>query len=103
MRSGDWNRSLNLEQIRYAAADSYAGVQLFDTMEVKRRALEPTPPRPWHAELNLPIRIAEGVEIATDDEGEEEVETPVPVKRKYVRKAAVPGPVGGEEKEKDEA
>lgn len=103
VRSGDWNRSLNLEQIRYAAADSYAGVQLFDTMEVKRRALEPTPPRPWHAELNLPIRIAEGVEIATDDEGEEEVETPVPVKRKYVRKAAVPGSVGGEEKEKDEA
>lgn len=71
VRSSDWSRPLNLEQIRYAASDSYAGVQLFDTMEVKRKRLSPTPPRPWHAELNRPIRVAEGVEIPSDDEGVE--------------------------------
>jgi exonuclease 3'-5' domain-containing protein 2 len=88
VRSSDWSRSLNLEQIRYAASDSYAGVQLFDTMECKRKVLEPTPPRPWHAELNLPIRVVEGLEIETDGEveWEEEVETPV-AKRKYTKKA----------------
>jgi len=77
VRSSDWSRALNMEQIRYAASDSYAGVQLFDTMEVKRKELNPTPPRPWHAELNRPIRVAEGVEIATDDEGGEEEEVKV--------------------------
>jgi hypothetical protein len=71
-RSSDWSRPLNLEQIRHAASDSYAGVQIFDTMEVKRRQLEPTPPRPCHAELNRPIRVAEGVEIPSDDEAAEE-------------------------------
>lgn len=91
VRGSDWSRGLNLEQIRYAASDSYAGVQLFDTMECKRKALEPTPPRPSHAELNLPIRVAEGLEIETDGEvdveDEGEPEKPVVAKRKYTRKA----------------
>jgi hypothetical protein len=92
VRSSDWSRPLNMEQIKYAASDSYAGVQLFDTMEVKRKELDPTPPRPWHAELNRPIRVAEGVEIATDDEGveEEEEDVKVEVEKKVRRKRATP-------------
>lgn len=90
VRSSNWSQKLLLHQIIYAAADSYAAVQLFNTMEVKRKALDPTPPRPYHAELNLPIRIAEGVEIDTDAEVEEaeglEMEAKVaPTKRKYTR------------------
>jgi hypothetical protein len=92
VRSSDWSRPLNMEQIKYAASDSYAGVQLFDTMEVKRKELEPCPPRPWHAELNRPIRVAEGVEIATDDEVEEEgeVEEKVEVVKKTRRNRTTP-------------
>ncbi|KAH9207332.1 hypothetical protein DL95DRAFT_483361 [Leptodontidium sp. 2 PMI_412] len=79
VRISDWSRTLNLDQIMYAASDSYAGLQLFHTLEMKRKELDPTPPLPYHAELNLPIRIAEGVEIPSDAEAEEaepEVEEP---------------------------
>ncbi|KAF4629899.1 hypothetical protein G7Y89_g8240 [Cudoniella acicularis] len=96
VRSSDWNKTISFEQIRYAASDSYAGVQLFDTMEMKRKALDPSPPRPYHAELNKPIRIAEGVEIPTDDPAEEgdieDGETPTPVKQRKLRKKATPYP-----------
>lgn len=51
-----------------AASDSYAGFQLYHTLEHKRLALDPTPPRPYHAELNLPIRLSSGLSIPTDDE-----------------------------------
>ena len=37
-------------------------------MEHKRKSLDPTPPRPYHAELNLPIRLSSGQAIETDDE-----------------------------------
>lgn len=57
-----------LTQIPDAASDSYAGFQLYHTLEHKRLALDPTPPRPYHAELNLPIRLSSGVSIPTDDE-----------------------------------
>jgi len=40
-------------------------------MEAKRKAIEPTPPRPAHAELNLPIRLANGQTVATYNEAEE--------------------------------
>jgi hypothetical protein len=81
VRSSDWSQPLAMEQIVYAASDSYAGVHLFDTLEIKRRELDPTPPRPYNAEENKPIRLAEGVEIPTDEELEpEETETPGPKK-----------------------
>ncbi|KAG9239687.1 hypothetical protein BJ875DRAFT_445 [Amylocarpus encephaloides] len=100
VRSGNWSVNLSPEQVRYAAADSYAGIQIFETMEAKRMKLEPTPPRPYHAELNMPIRTAEGEEInndeivAADVEGvkPEGPETPILVKGKY-KKRAVPYPV----------
>ncbi|KAL2068714.1 hypothetical protein VTL71DRAFT_15052 [Oculimacula yallundae] len=71
VRTSDWSKPLNLEQLMYAASDSYAGLQIYYTLEMKRKQLDPTPPRPYHAELNLPIRIAEGVEIPSDAEAEE--------------------------------
>ncbi len=90
VRSSDWSKPLNLAQISYAASDSYAGLQLYHTLELKRRALDPTPPRPYHADLNMPIRLAEGLEIPVDGEGDEvEPDQPEParVKRKYARRA----------------
>jgi hypothetical protein len=68
VRSSDWSQELNYEQIKYAASDTYAGLQLYHVMESKRVALKPTPPLPYHAELNLPIRLGDGCEFTTDDE-----------------------------------
>ena len=84
VRSSDWSQPLQMDQIVYAASDSYAGVHLFDTLEIKRKSLGPMPPRPYHAEENKPIRLAEGVEIPTDEELEPEEETPVS-KKPYKR------------------
>jgi hypothetical protein len=50
VRGSDWSQPLQMEQIVYAASDSYAGVHLFDTLEIKRKDLDPTPPRPYNAE-----------------------------------------------------
>ncbi|KFY30107.1 hypothetical protein V494_08261 [Pseudogymnoascus sp. VKM F-4513 (FW-928)] len=68
VRGSDWSEPLSMEQILYAASDAYAGFILYDVLEAKRKALRPTPPRPYHAELNLPIRLASGIEIVTADE-----------------------------------
>lgn len=51
---------------------------LYDTMEYKRKQLRPLPPRPYHAELNLPIRLAMGAVVPTMDETLEEVESEAP-------------------------
>lgn len=72
VRSSDWSADLDYKQISYAASDSYAGLQLYDVMEGKRKSLSPTPPRPSHAELNLPIRLANGQTAATADEPQDE-------------------------------
>lgn len=42
-----------------AAADAYAGIQLYHVLETRRLQLEPVPDRPFHAELGLPIPILE--------------------------------------------
>ncbi|POS86309.1 hypothetical protein EPUL_004071 [Erysiphe pulchra] len=55
VRNSDWSNKLQLHQMVYAAADSYAAIQLYNTLELKRNSLNPTPPRPHHAELNIPI------------------------------------------------
>lgn len=62
VRSSDWTAPLLYEQVLYAASDAYAGFRLYDALEAKRKKLKPTPPRPFHAELNKPIRLASGVE-----------------------------------------
>ncbi len=68
VRSSDWSQELSYRQTQYAASDSYAGFQLFHMLENKRKAMNPTPPRPAHAELNLPIRQANGQDVALVDE-----------------------------------
>ena len=47
-----------LKQIRYAAADAYAGFRIFHALETKRLKLAaPIPPRPSPAELGLPLLL----------------------------------------------
>ncbi|KKK12793.1 hypothetical protein P175DRAFT_0482054 [Aspergillus ochraceoroseus IBT 24754] len=57
IRCSNWSSPLTYRQVQYAAADAYACYRLFDTLDAKRKALDPVPPLPAHAELNLPIRI----------------------------------------------
>ncbi|KAI1138767.1 ribonuclease H-like protein [Hypoxylon sp. FL0543] len=68
VRSSDWTKALNMDQVVYSASDAYAGLQLYATLEHHRQQLNPCPPTPHHAELNLPIRIADDVEVAANDD-----------------------------------
>ncbi|KAF9881145.1 3' -5' exonuclease helicase [Colletotrichum karsti] len=74
IRSSDWSRKIGLQQIMYSATDAYAGFQLYHVLDGKREALDPTPPRPQHAELNIPIRLADGVLIPTVGESTEDID-----------------------------
>jgi exonuclease 3'-5' domain-containing protein 2 len=47
---------------------------LYDALECKRKQLRPVPPRPYHADLNLPIRLASGAVISTTDDTVDEFE-----------------------------
>ncbi|CAL5868464.1 uncharacterized protein PFLUO_LOCUS2690 [Penicillium psychrofluorescens] len=67
IRCGDWTRALNYRQVQYAAADPYACICLFNAMETKRLAMDPVPPRPAHAELNLPIILPLGQAVNTEE------------------------------------
>ncbi|KAL8890249.1 MAG: hypothetical protein Q9215_002588 [Flavoplaca cf. flavocitrina] len=68
VRGSDWSEDLNYQQISYAASDSYAGFQLYHTLNNKRLAMSPCPPLPTHAELGLPIRLANGQTVAEYEE-----------------------------------
>ncbi|KAH0495234.1 hypothetical protein TgHK011_008799 [Trichoderma gracile] len=59
VRTGNWMKRLNPQQIHYSASDAYAGLQLYYVLEEKRKAMVPLPPRPHHAELRLPIPLPE--------------------------------------------
>lgn len=72
VRVSDWRQHLTYEQVQYGASDAYAGFQLYHTLEMKRKRLDPVPPRPFFAELGLPIRFADGVEIPSADEADDE-------------------------------
>jgi hypothetical protein len=85
VRGSDWSQQLGHNQIMYAASDSYAAVQLYYTLDAKRKRLDPTPPLPWHAELDRPIRVAEGIEIPTDGEEDEPEEPPKLARKKNTR------------------
>ena len=74
VRSSDWAAELNYAQLQYAASDSYAGLQLYHTLEAKRKALSPTPPRPEFAEKDLPIRLTDCQALTIYDDGSEPVE-----------------------------
>lgn len=55
VRTSNWSRPLNTDQIRYAAADAYAGIMLYHCMNSKRLAMTPVPPIPIHAETYIPM------------------------------------------------
>ena len=50
VRTSNWSRPLNQQQIDYAAADAYAGFMLFKRMNAKRLKMDPTPPLPLLAD-----------------------------------------------------
>ncbi|TGO32578.1 hypothetical protein BHYA_0305g00060 [Botrytis hyacinthi] len=80
VRASDWSRGLSIQQISYAASDSYAGFHLYDILETKRQALDPTPPRPSHADQNAPIPLSH-------------LPTKTPIKRKYTRRQVMQDPL----------
>ncbi|KAF7910696.1 uncharacterized protein EAF01_002206 [Botrytis porri] len=80
VRASDWSRGLSIQQISYAASDSYAGLQLYDVLETKRQALDPTPPRPSHADQNAPIPLSH---LPTD----------TPIRRKNTRRQIMQDPL----------
>ncbi|KAJ8058086.1 hypothetical protein OCU04_012945 [Sclerotinia nivalis] len=65
VRSSDWTRGLSIQQISYAASDSYAGYHLYNILESKRQALNPMPPRPFHADQNQPIYVPKPTPTST--------------------------------------
>ncbi|RAK99698.1 3'-5' exonuclease [Aspergillus ibericus CBS 121593] len=75
VRCSNWAASLSYRQVQYAAADSYACVCLFHAMDAKRKALDPTPPLPAHADLDLPIQIVSEPAVATDNDDVEVVKS----------------------------
>ncbi|KAL4893354.1 ribonuclease H-like domain-containing protein [Aspergillus ambiguus] len=75
VRCGDWTHALTYRQVQYAASDPYACVCLFYAMDAKRKALDPIPPLPAHAELDIPIRIVRDAPVQTDPDEVEVVRT----------------------------
>ena len=70
LQTSDWSRNLDYKQSNYAASDSYAGFQLYHTLEAKRLAIKPTPPRPFHAELDRSFGVPEEEEAGVLEEEE---------------------------------
>ncbi|OTB07759.1 hypothetical protein M426DRAFT_317653 [Hypoxylon sp. CI-4A] len=99
VRASDWTKPLDMNQVIYSASDAYAGLQLYATLEYHREKLDPCPPRPYFAELGLPIRLADGAElVATDDtiadtteETDLEVTAPTPKKSRSTKSKSPPG------------
>ncbi|KAI1262541.1 ribonuclease H-like protein [Xylariaceae sp. FL1019] len=63
VRSSNWAKPLSMDQVVYSASDAYAGLHLYATYEHHRKQLDPCPPTPHHAELNIAIQLPDGVEI----------------------------------------
>ncbi|POS79429.1 3'-5' exonuclease [Diaporthe helianthi] len=70
VRTSDWSKPLNMDQIVYSASDAYAAVQLYAMLNHQREELDPMPPMPFHAEKNKPIPLAPGYEGSSSDEAE---------------------------------
>lgn len=50
VRTSNWSKPLNKDQVNYAAADAYAGFMLFHCINAKRMDMDPVPPLPVYAE-----------------------------------------------------
>lgn len=70
VRTSDWSKVLNMDQIVYSASDAYAAVQLYAMLNHQREELDPTPQMPFHVEQNQPIPLAPGYESSSSDEAE---------------------------------
>ncbi|KAK4499797.1 hypothetical protein PRZ48_007983 [Zasmidium cellare] len=62
-RMSSWSRLLNGQQTHYAAADAYAGLRLFHTLEKQRKEMTPIPPRPAFFETFKPIILGDGTVV----------------------------------------
>lgn len=51
VRTSNWSKPLNKDQVNYAAADAYAGFMLFHCINAKRMDMDPVPPLPVYAEM----------------------------------------------------
>ncbi|KAI0198983.1 ribonuclease H-like domain-containing protein [Astrocystis sublimbata] len=71
VRSSNWSKPLAMDQVHYSAADAYAGLHLYATLDHHRKQLDPCPPMVHHAELNLAIPLAEGVRVASTNDAAE--------------------------------
>ncbi|KAK8065603.1 hypothetical protein PG997_012350 [Apiospora hydei] len=87
-----------------SASDAYAGVHLYATLEHHRNQLNPCPPTPHHAELNLPIRFTDGSDLETSSDEElaeqpeaedDQPQTLSPTARRRLLKAHVQSKRGG--------
>ncbi|KAI0388894.1 ribonuclease H-like protein [Xylariaceae sp. FL0594] len=78
VRSSDWSRPLTWQQVIYSASDAYAAVHLYATLEHYRKQLDPCPPTPHFAELNLAIPLADGMKLTNSDEATETAEVEPP-------------------------
>lgn len=58
VRTSNWSRPLSQEQIKYAAGDAYAGIQLYHCLNYKRLQMKPIPPLPIHAEKYQGYKLA---------------------------------------------
>ncbi|KAE8348639.1 ribonuclease H-like domain-containing protein [Aspergillus coremiiformis] len=90
VRCSDWTIPLNYSQVQYAASDPYACIRLFNVMNKKRKALNPMPPLPAHAELNLPIRIVHETPVNTQPE---DVEVIKPTENPEAKEGSQPNPL----------
>ncbi|KAI2465671.1 ribonuclease H-like protein [Annulohypoxylon bovei var. microspora] len=98
VRSSDWTKPLNMDQVVYSSSDAYAGLQLYATLEHHRQQLDPCPPTPYHAERNLPIRLTDNTLLAINEDPvvdateKTELEATSAIKLKRTPSKPPPGP-----------
>ncbi|KAK5173703.1 uncharacterized protein LTR77_002384 [Saxophila tyrrhenica] len=63
VRTSAWSRKLKPDQLEYAASDAYAGFQLYQALEAKRKKMDPMPPRPGLWEDDEPLALGNGEKI----------------------------------------
>lgn len=66
VRQSNWSAPLNANQIKYAAADAYAGFMLYHCMNAKRIAMEPRPPLPIYAERYITLGKTTAIRLGTE-------------------------------------